>query len=155
MRAKLMVFASVTLCVMALGWVRAASDDRDDGPDDPRIARGFAIAPVQLHFKHSDRDRVGLGSYLVNAVGGCVDCHTNPTYALGGDPFLGQPKQVNAPHYLAGGAHFGPFTSRNITPGNGLPETFEEFLGIIRTGVDPDHLHPQFGPFLQVMPWPV
>jgi hypothetical protein len=24
---------------------------------------------------------VGLGSYLVNAAGGCNDCHTNPPYA--------------------------------------------------------------------------
>jgi hypothetical protein len=24
----------------------------------------------------------------------------------------------------------------------------------MRTGIDPDQAHPQFGPFLQVMPWP-
>ena len=155
MKVKLLVFVSVALCVLALGWIRAASDDRDDDRDDARIARGFAIAPVPLHFKHKNRDQVGLGSYLVNAVGGCVDCHTNPTYAHGGDPFKGEPKQINTAHYLAGGAQFGPFTSRNITPGNGLPETFAEFLDIIRHGTDPDHLHPLFGPLLQVMPWPV
>jgi len=156
MKAKLLVFVSVAMCVLALGWVRAASDDKDkDGKDGERIERGFAIAPVHLTFKHKDREAVGLGSYLVNAVGGGNDCHTNPPYALGGDPFRGQHKQVNTSHYLAGGAQFGPFTSRNITPGNGLPETFEEFSQIIRTGFDPDHLHPQFGPLLQVMPWPV
>jgi hypothetical protein len=153
---KFLVFASVTMSVLALGWVRAASDDRrDDDRDEVRIARGFAIAPVPLHFKHKNRDLVGLGSYLVNAVGGCNDCHTNPSYVHGGNPFMGQPKQVNAAHYLAGGATFGPFTSRNITPGRGLPETFDEFLQIIRHGIDFDHLHPQFGPLLQVMPWPV
>jgi hypothetical protein len=27
-------------------------------------------------------------------------------------------------------------------------------LLILRTGVDMDHLHPQFGSKLQVMPWP-
>ena len=156
MKAKLLVFVSVAMCVLALGWVRAASDDKDkDDGDGERIERGFAIAPVHLTFKHKDRAAVGLGSYLVNAVGGCNDCHTNPAYSLGGDPFRGQHKQVNTSHYLAGGAQFGPFTSRNITPGNGLPETFEEFSLIIRTGFDPDHLHPQFGPLLQVMPWPV
>jgi hypothetical protein len=32
--------------------------------------------------------------------------------------------------------------------------TFDEFLAIFRTGVDPDQAHPQFGPYLQVMPWP-
>jgi hypothetical protein len=25
---------------------------------------------------------------------------------------------------------------------------------VLRTGIDPDHAHPQFGPYLQVMPWP-
>ena len=155
MKAKLLVFVSVAMCVLALGWVGAASDNKNEPKDGDRIEIGFAIAPVALAYDHKDRKDVGLGSYLVNAVGGCVDCHTNPTYALGGDPFRGQHKQINTSHYLAGGAQFGPFTSRNITPGNGLPETFEEFLLIIRTGFDPDHLHPQFGPLLQVMPWPV
>jgi len=36
----------------------------------------------------------------------------------------------------------------------GSTGSFEEFLGIMRTGIDPDQAHPQFGPFLQVMPWP-
>jgi hypothetical protein len=62
--------------------------------------------------------------------------------------------------YLAGGTLlFGPFfIPRNLTPDKtGRPEggaSFEEFVEIMRTGVDPDHAHPQFGPFLQVMPWP-
>ena len=43
-------------------------------------------------------------------------------YEEGGDPFLGQPEQIYAAGYLAGGRPFGPFTSRNLTPnGNGLP----------------------------------
>jgi len=32
--------------------------------------------------------------------------------------------------------------------------SFAEFVSIMRAGVDPDHAHPQFGPYLQVMPWP-
>ena len=53
---------------------------------------------------------------------GCNDCHTVPSYAVGGNPFLGEPEVINAPCYLAGGAAFGPFVSRNITPrANGLP----------------------------------
>ncbi|MEP7305125.1 MAG: hypothetical protein ABJA98_06370 [Acidobacteriota bacterium] len=107
-----------------------------------------------MNLRHKDRDLVGLGSYLVNAVAGCNDCHTNPSYLPGGNPFQGQLKQVNASHYLAGGAQFGPFTSRNITPGMGLPETYSEFRTIMRHGIDFDKLHPQFGPLLQVMPWP-
>jgi hypothetical protein len=47
---------------------------------------------------------------------------------------------------------------RNLTPDKtGRPEggaSFEEFLNTLRTGIDPDHAHPQFGLFLQVMPWP-
>jgi hypothetical protein len=62
---------------------------------------------------------------------------------------------INAPCYLAGGAVFGPFVSRNITPrANGLPanRTLEQFKEIMHEGTD------FFGgatPILQVMPWPV
>jgi hypothetical protein len=123
-----------------------------------RIFRGYQINPVPLRLRGLDRDLVGLGSYLVNGVGGCNDCHTNPSYAAGGDPFMGQPKQVNAAHFLAGGQAFGPFTSRNLTPEgtNRLPAglTFPQFKRVLRTGIDLDHAHPQLGPLLQVMPWP-
>jgi hypothetical protein len=102
---------------------------------------------------------VGLGSYIVNAQGGCNDCHTEPNYAPGGDPYLGQPEQINKNGYLGGGRVFGPFVSRNLTPDvSGLPlggATLAEFVGIMRTGVDLDKAHPKFGPLLQVMPWPV
>lgn len=131
-------------------------DDRGESVSQSRIREGFRIAPVHLNLDHKDPALVGEGSYLVNAVGGCNDCHTNPSYAPGGDPFQGQPKVVNAAHYLAGGQAFGPFISRNLTPENGLPagHTYAEFKNILRTGFDYDHLHPQMGPLLQVMPWP-
>jgi hypothetical protein len=69
---------------------------------------------------------------------------------------MGQPKKVNAAHYLGGGQQFGPFVSRNLTPENGLPagHTYAEFLTILRTGKDYNNLHPQISPLLQVMPWP-
>jgi hypothetical protein len=158
MRPKVLLFLGVAAWITTLTLAAAPKDDdeRDgDRRDESRIEQGFAIAPVHLDLRGKNRALVGLGSYLVNAVGGCVDCHTNPTYAQGGNPFMGQTKQVDTTHYLAGGAQFGPFTSRNITPGNGLPETFTEFFQIIKHGTDFDHLHPQFGPLLQVMPWPV
>ncbi|HWN42380.1 MAG TPA: cytochrome C [Thermoanaerobaculia bacterium] len=126
-------------------------------PERDRINRGFQIAPVKLKLKGRIRELVGLGSYIVNAQGGCNDCHTNPPYAPGGDPFQGEPEQINVDGYLAGGVQFGPFTSANITPDeNGLPagHIFQEFKRLLRTGHDPDR-HPQFGPLLQVMPWPV
>jgi hypothetical protein len=132
------------------------ADDRFSGMEGLRVQRGYQIAPVHLDLRHKNYELVGLGSYLVNAIGGCNDCHTNPSYLPGGDPFRGQPKKVNAAHYLGGGQAFGPFITRNLTPENGLPagHTFDEFKSIIRTGVDLDHAHPKISPLLQVMPWP-
>jgi len=131
----------------------------DEDRNDPRIEQGFKIAPVHLDLEGKNRRLVGLGSYIVNAVGGCNDCHTQPSYEKGRDPFKGEPKQVNTAGYLAGGrVFFDPIVSRNITPErSGLPAglTREEFVKVIRTGIDPDAAHPQFGPYLQVMPWPV
>ncbi|HEY7289395.1 MAG TPA: hypothetical protein VH583_06115 [Vicinamibacterales bacterium] len=123
-----------------------------------RIARGYRIAPVRLNLSQKNPFLVGLGSYVVNAVGGCNDCHTNPPYAAGGNPFQGQPKHVNTANYLAGGMAFGPIVSRNLTPDSkGLPAglTYDQFQRTIRTGVDQKNLHPQISPLLQVMPWPV
>ena len=118
-----------------------------------RVKRGFEIAPVPLDLTGKSRILVGLGSYLVNAGGGCNDCHTQPPYAPGGDPFMGQPKMINAENYLAGGQIFGPFVSRNLTPRGGLPagKTLEQFIDIMRNGTDYDDP----GELLQVMPWPV
>jgi hypothetical protein len=114
---------------------------------------------VPLNLKGKNRELVGLGSYIVNAQGACNDCHTNPPYTADGDPFQGLPTKVNTAGYLAGGVQFGPFTSRNLTPDKtGRPEgghTFAEFRQIIRTGMDLENLHPDLGPLLQVMPWPV
>jgi hypothetical protein len=138
----------------------SASDDDDERYErleKNRIDRGFDIAPVHLNLEGKRRDLVGLGSYLVNAVGGCNDCHTQPSFAPGGNPYMGQPKKINTKNYLGGGQPFGPFISRNLTPEeHGLPagRTFWQFKKIMRTGIDLDHLHPQFGPLLQVMPWP-
>jgi len=146
--------------MLTLGWVLSAADGTDKSlqnnnqAERTRIARGFEINPVPLNLAGLDHDLVGLGSYIVNAVGGCNDCHTWPNYAHGGDPFLGQLKQVNVTHFLAGGRDFGPFLSRNLTR---VPEnhTLQQFITMMRTGVDPHSLHPTISPLLQVMPWPV
>jgi len=137
----------------------AASADNGGG-DESKIKQGFAIAPVDLDLKGKNRALVGLGSYIVNAQGGCNDCHTWPNYEAGGDPYQGQKEQINRAGYLGGGRlFFGPVISRNLTPdASGRPlggATLAEFVAIMRTGVDADHAHPQLGPFLQVMPWPV
>lgn len=137
-----------------------AAGGADNG--ESRIQRGFAIAPVNLNLNGKNRSRVGLGSYLVNGAADCNGCHAGPAgeFSPGGDPFQGEPKHINPDSYLSGGTPlFGPFfIPRNLTPDKtGLPEggaSFEEFRDILRTGIDPDHAHPQFGPYLQVMPWP-
>jgi hypothetical protein len=149
---------------------------------DSRIQIGLNAAPVPLKMAGKNVALVGLGSYLVNVVGDCDGCHSAgpPTeYAKGGNPYFNQPKMVNPATYLAGGRNFGPLIpnsapiiSRNLTPdSSGLPvggDTFDQFLTTIRTGVDPDQLHPPCtgapnancipapfdGHLLQVMPWP-
>lgn len=140
---------------------------QDPGSDEQsKIKKGFEIAPVTLNTKGKNLGLVGLGSYIVNSVGGCNDCHTVPSYAAGHNPYAGETKQFNAATYLAGGAHFGPFTSRNLTPGKtGLVAgdmTYKDFATVMRTGKDPDQWHAFMqqqgvidGTYLQVMPWPV
>lgn len=156
---------TVLLCtalaaLMCAGASRADTPNRGDGQEDgnsnsdSRVRIGLEISPVPLDLQGKNRALVGLGSYLVNAAGGCNDCHTHPSYLPGGDPFQGENEIINAEQYLTGGRQFGPFTSANLTPDeNGRPAglTFEEFEHLIRTGEDPD----EPGTLLQVMPWPV
>ena len=148
---------------------------------DPRVQIGLAIAPVPLNLQGKDVDSVGLGSYLVNVVSGCNDCHTqSPTsaFAAGRNPYFGQPKQIDPKTYLVGGRSFGSLVpnspaiiTRNLTPdktGTTGGHTFAEFYQILTTGVDLDQAHPACsstvttnclpapfnGSLLQVMPWP-
>lgn len=157
MRRQVAIIAVAGLALGTLLVGRSVlSGDEDESAS--RIRQGFAIAPVHLELHGRNRALVGLGSYIVNAQGGCADCHSCPTYASGHNPYLGQPKQFNADTYLAGGVPFGPFTSRNITPDEttGKPElSLAQFKEVLRKGTDFDHQHPQFGPLLQVMPWPI
>jgi len=144
----------VTALFVSAGLVWAAAALTAQGS---RIQRGTEIAPVPLNMKGLNPALVREGSYIVNAQGGCNDCHTVPSYAEGGDPFQGQPEVINAACYLAGGAAFGPFVSRNLTPrANGLPggRTLEEFKQIMHEGTDLRAM-PDGTPILQVMPWPV
>jgi len=153
------IFGFLAATSILLGTSLAAADDEGaDGRgafgDGSRAAIGLRISPVPLGLHGKNRALVGLGSYLVNAAGGCNDCHTRPSYAPGGDPYQGEPTRINADQYLTGGRQFGPITSRNITPdAHGLPAglTFEEFERALRAGRDPDDP----GRILQVMPWPV
>jgi hypothetical protein len=147
-----------TFALLGIAFLLAATSEGAKPAADTeaaRISRGYQIAPVKLNLRGRDRALVGLGSYIVNAQAGCNDCHTNPPYAPGGDPFQGEPKKINVEHYLAGGTRFGPdIISANLTPDeDGLPAglTFQEYKELIRTGHDPD----EPDKILQVMPWPV
>lgn len=179
-----LVFAGAAIAGLLLSSPRGKANDDEEG-NDSRIEQGFDIAPVPLNLEGKNRALVGLGSYLVN-LAGCNDCHdTGPAaeFVRGHNPFFGQPKKINPATYLGGGRNFGtisgppspPIITRNLTPSTktGLPEgdhTFPEFLEILRTGKDFDHLHPNCsatvttncfppvppfdGDLLQIMPWP-
>ena len=147
------VFGAALGCVLFLG----SADGYAQGKSN--IQQGAEIAPVPLELDGLNPALVRLGSYIVNAQGGCNDCHTAPSYADGGNPFFGQPEIINAAGYLGGGQVFGPFTSRNLTPraSSGLPAglTLEQFVEAMRLGTDFKNRHPDISPLLQVMPWPV
>jgi hypothetical protein len=161
---------AVTL-VFTLSRVSGAPGHNESQQDDSesRIQQGLAIAPVPLDLRGKNRALVGLGSYLVNAQGDCAACHTDvaPAFLPGGNPYLGEPEQIDPARYLIGGRQFGvPGVgprSRDLTPNpeTGLPAgyTFEEFLHVMRTGEDLKHL-PPFVPSAQLdllanpMPWP-
>jgi len=159
---RMLVSAALVALILGSASLSTSAQTNDgrydnDYQDLARIVKGFQINPVHLNLVGKDLRLVGLGSYLVNAVAACNECHSNPTYLPGGNPFMGQPTKINTAGFLAGGQAFGPFISRNITPQNGKPAglSWPQFLNVMRTGVDPEQLHPQISPLLQVMPWPV
>jgi hypothetical protein len=155
-------FVAIVLAAMSIKAPRAHADDDDT---ESRIKLGFEIAPVPLNLAGKDRAKVGLGSYLVNAIGDCNGCHTaggppNFNYAQGGNPYFNQPDVTDPTLYLSGGQNFGPvgtptgpdgysgpaMITRNLTPDkNGRPEgghTLSEFKQILKHGTDFDHIHP-------------
>ena len=128
-----------------------------DSSDYLRSLIGLRLSPVQLTFGTRDPLLVGLGSYLVNQVASCNDCHTTPSFAPGHDPFLGQPKQINASVYLAGGHSYPADDGETVFPPNITPDstgmpgglTYTQFVLAMRYGQDP-----AANRLLQVMPWP-
>lgn len=156
MKSSFVGIVTVGVAAFMIAVFGATSSQAQNGNSD--IQRGYALAPVPLNRAGLNPALVGLGSYIVNAQGGCNDCHTNPSYAADGNPFAGEPTKLNAAAYLAGGQEFGPFISRNLTPrANGRPAglTLAQFIESMRTGKDQKEAHTQISPLLQVMPWPV
>jgi hypothetical protein len=115
--------------------------------------QGKAITPVNVNLMGKDANLVYLGSYLVNAKGGCNGCHTCPSFsgtnpfAVGGSglppgrggppatppgrgaaPGLAQPPTpVNANFFLGGGTPFlnggKPFQGAVLTAPNLTPNS--------------------------------
>jgi hypothetical protein len=150
------IFAALIVSGAVLSSTLARGEDWNT--DQANVRRGFEIAPVPLNLSGKDRDLVGLGSYLVNAVASCNDCHSaGPAveFAPGGNPYFkgNPPTAINQSVYLGGGRNFGALVpgtpeivSRNLTPNRtGRPvggRSLAEFEHILRTGEDLDHLHP-------------
>jgi hypothetical protein len=118
-----------------------------------RAQRGLAIAPVALSTagaSQADLEKIGNGSYIVNAIADCNGCHQHPNMA-------------GPPDYLAGGTPFmlGPgltVWTRNLTPEptTGLKLTEDQFVTVFRTGLDVRNSTTSTATqqSLIVMPWP-
>ena len=149
---------ALAMCGVLAGafWPALADDHERPDNGDSQVRRGYEIVPkgVKLELQGRNRALVGMGSYIVNS-SGCIDCHSHPSYAPGGNPFKGEPEMVNAAQYLSGGRTFGPtLKAPNITPDHaGKPAglTLAQFIQTMRTGHNPNDAA---GEILQVMPWP-
>lgn len=168
--AKLLFTAATSLAIVFVAMsIKAPRANADDDDTNSKIKIGFAIAPVPLKLAGRNKALVGLGSYIVNAVGDCNGCHTaggppNFNYAAGGNPYFNQRQVVDPTVYLSGGTDFGPvgtptgpnsyagpdMITRNLTPNkDGVPEggmSLSQFKDILRHGTDFDHIHPTCTP---------
>jgi len=114
------------------------------GPDAEAFANQFNETVSNL--SATDRAKVGRGSYLLNTLADCSNCHTDgvPDGNFDSGLFPGT-FDVNTSTYLAGGVNMGPLLglpfsvfSRNITPDTetGLNVTETQFIEIMRFGAD-------------------
>jgi hypothetical protein len=157
LRANQVQSAAAAIEAQAEAAETQAVDPNVNSEDYLRSIIGLRLAPVQLNFGNRNQLLVGLGSYLVNQVASCNDCHTNPSFAPGHDPFLGQPKQINAAVYLAGGHAYPADDGETVFPPDVTPDstgkpaglTYRQFILAMRYGQDP-----AANRLLQVMPWP-
>lgn len=157
--------AAAVVILGLVGYFASGQETPDAYQYSRDAAQGQRISPVPLTVKGRGKGRnlAYLGSYLVNAHGGCNDCHTCPSYKginpykVGGDALgaVDTPGPVNAANYLAGGTPFlnATIQSANLTPdSSGLPGgmTFDAFKNAMQNGQaahNPGHI-------IQVMPWP-
>jgi mono/diheme cytochrome c family protein len=134
-------------------------------PDPDNVLRGLAVRPLDAPADLATRTSseiaaIGRGSYLVNTLAHCNDCHTNPARDSAG--------KVNTAHYLTGGGVFptptglGPVFHQTRSMSADLTgkthgflnepgATFNLFLGIISSGQHIDDTPPS--PLAWPMPW--
>jgi hypothetical protein len=145
----------------------AAVDAPVDAPDAPAAPGELTLAArhglelaAPLHMALAGRttaelEAIGYGSYLVNAVAACNDCHQEVVPSTMGPPKI---------NYLAGGTEFdipaaGGFKvfSRNLTPDptTGLMLSEDQFIQVFETGADFKGVAAGAMPTKQliVMPW--
>jgi hypothetical protein len=167
-----LVVAALLAMTSFVGYRLASGQETQDSFKFGRDAQqGKNINPVPLNLEGKNPELVYLGSYLVNAQGGCNSCHTCPSFK-GIDPFkvggsgIGPPDTpgpINTAGFLAGGTPFPglgvPFqgstlSAPNLTPdSSGLPGglSFDEF----KSGMQNGQVSRKPGHVLQVHPWPV
>lgn len=122
----------------------------EDGEYPSYASRGLAVQPLAdpsalAGFSDDDRATYGRGSYLVNAVAGCNDCHTNPDRNRAAGPSNGK---ITTSVYLTGGRVFAVPAGLNRASGysrsmsanllgashSRLPDSYESFRDIMATG---------------------
>ena len=113
----------------------------DTTRDSDGVLRGFAIQPLAQPdlsaLPANVQSLFGRGSYLVNAVGRCSECHTNPPRSLA-------TRKINTPAYLGGGMVFaapaGQTLKRSMSrdlcgASNGYPAPFTDFAATFASGL--------------------
>ena len=138
--------------VLTLTSIKAPGAHAQTTDTDPRVSIGLEIAPVPLNLVGKNQDLVGLGSYLVNAVGDCNGCHSSNApplalypYVTGRIPYFHQPAKIDADVYLAGGQSFG-------INGGATPACIPTGPIVYDAAGDTYNNIPD-GNLLQVMPW--
>jgi hypothetical protein len=148
----------------------------DGSPDPDNVLRGLAIQPLATPpgfgnadpadggtvASIADQQRFGAGSYLVNSLGACSACHTNPARLdfTGTSNYL----RINTAGYLAGGQVFQVPAGlqpvlhqvRNMSQDltgetSGYYDSYAAFMAIMDQGVH--SLDPQLESVGWPMPW--
>jgi cytochrome c1 len=154
-------FSAVALSTVIgfVGYGLASGQETADAYAYSRDAQqGDNISPVPSAKKGKQQGLINRGSYLVNVLASCNDCHTCPSYRgldpykSGGASFVGGRTPINSANFLSGGTPFGSIISPDLTPDSaGRPGglTYAKFKNALQNGTAHD------GHILQVMPWPL